>query len=64
MLVKQARAASSKIRQHLDFIVVAMKKKNSFKGVNPNSESVIEAGDCLTTLGTAESLRCVEEIAG
>jgi voltage-gated potassium channel len=53
----------SEIRQNLGIIILAMKKKNGSMGFNPNSESVIEAGDCLIALGAAESLRRLEVIA-
>ena len=33
-------------------------------GFDPAAESRIEAGDCLIALGTAESLRKLEEMAG
>ena len=62
MAVERAQAAQSKIRQHLDLVVVAIKKKSAIIGFNPNSEPVIDAGDGLNELGSAESLRCMEEI--
>ena len=34
------------------------------EGFDPAAESRIEAGDCLIALGTAESLRKLEEMAG
>jgi len=54
----------SEIRKKLGIIIVAMKKKDGAMGFDPASESRIEAGDCLIALGTAESLRKLEEMAG
>ena len=62
MAVKQIRAESPRIRQNLDFIVVARKKKNGIIRFNPNSESVIEAGDGLSVIGATKSPRRVEKI--
>ncbi|MCI0419828.1 MAG: potassium channel protein [Acidobacteria bacterium] len=54
----------SEIRKKLGIIIVAMKKKDGVMGFDPAAESKIEAGDCLIALGTAESLRRLEEMAG
>lgn len=54
----------SEIRKKLGIIIVAMKKKDGAMGFDPAAESRIEAGDCLIALGTAESLRKLEEMAG
>ena len=54
----------SEIRKKLGIIVVAMKKKDGAMGFDPAADSKIEAGDCLIALGTAESLRKLEEMAG
>jgi voltage-gated potassium channel len=54
----------SEIRKKLGIIIVAMKKKDGAMGFDPSAESRIEAGDCLIALGTADSLRKLEEMAG
>jgi voltage-gated potassium channel len=54
----------SEIRRKLGIIIVAMKKKDGAMGFDPAAESRIEAGDCLIALGTAESLRKLEDMAG
>lgn len=54
----------SEIRQKLGIIIVAMKKKDGAMGFDPAADSTIEAGDCLIALGTAQSLRKLEEMAG
>lgn len=54
----------SEIRRKLGIIIVAMKKKDGAMGFDPAADSRIEAGDCLIALGTAESLRKLEEMAG
>jgi K+/H+ antiporter YhaU regulatory subunit KhtT len=52
------------LRKKLGIIIVAMKKKDGAMGFDPAAESRIESGDCLIALGTAESLRKLEEMAG
>ena len=54
----------SELRKKFGIIIVAMKKKDGTMGFDPAADSTIEAGDCLIALGTAESLRKLEEMAG
>ena len=54
----------SEIRKKLGIIIVAMKKQDGAMGFDPAADSTIEAGDCLIALGTAKSLRALEEMAG
>ena len=41
----------SGIRQEMDIIIVAIRKKSGEMGFNPSSETCIEAGDTLIALG-------------
>jgi len=54
----------SEIRKKLGIIIVAMKKEGGAMGFDPAADSIIEVGDCLIALGTAECLRILEDKAG
>ena len=52
----------SGIRQEMDIIIVAVRKKTSEMSFNPSSETCIEAGDTLIALGKSEDLIKLETI--
>lgn len=54
----------SEIRKKLGIIIVAMKKKDGATGFDLAADSIIEVGDCLIALRTAECLRKLEDMAG
>jgi voltage-gated potassium channel len=56
--------SSSKIRQDLGIIVLAIKHGNEPMHYNPTSNDKIEAGDYLIVMGPPSQLRRMEEIAG
>jgi voltage-gated potassium channel len=56
--------SSSKIRQELGIIVLAIKHGNEPMQYNPTSHDKIEAGDYLIVMGPPSQLRRMEEIAG
>lgn len=55
---------SSKIRQELGIIVLAIKRQDEPMHYNPASDDKIEAEDCLIVMGPPSQLRRMEEIAG
>ena len=55
---------SSKLRQDLGIIVLAIKRGNEPMHYNPASDDPIHAGDFLIVMGPPSSLRRMEEIAG
>jgi voltage-gated potassium channel len=54
----------SGIRSDLDLIVVAIKKQSGKMIYNPSSETQIEAGDTLITLGERRNLDKLEKLVG
>lgn len=54
----------SGIRSDLDLIVVAVKKASGKMIYNPSSETGIEAGDILITIGEKKNLEKLEELVG
>lgn len=56
--------SSSKVRQDLGIIVLAIKRQNQPMHYNPASDDKIEAGDDLIVMGPPQQLRRMEEIAG
>jgi voltage-gated potassium channel len=56
--------SSSKNRQELGIIVLAIKHGNEPMQYNPTSQDKIEAGDYLIVMGPPSQLRRMEEIAG
>jgi voltage-gated potassium channel len=55
---------TSKIRQELGIIVLAIKRQDEPMHYNPASDDKIEAEDCLIVMGPPSQLRRMEEIAG
>ena len=45
------------IRQDLDVIIVAIRKKNGEMSFNPSSQTLIESGDTLISLGKSDDLK-------
>ena len=54
----------SGIRSDLDLIVVAIKKESGKMIYNPSSETRIETGDILITIGARNNLERLEELVG
>jgi voltage-gated potassium channel len=54
----------SGIRQDMDVIIVAVKKKNGEMAFNPSSQTLIEAGDTLISLGKSDDLVKLSVILG
>lgn len=52
----------SGIRQQMDVIIVAIKKKDGDMRFNPSSQTRIEAGDILISLGKSDDLQRLSEI--
>ena len=52
----------SGIRQEMDIIIVAIRKKTGNMDFNPSSETVIEAGDTLIALGKNDDLTKLDKI--
>jgi len=52
----------SGIRQEMDVIIVAISKKSGEMKFNPSSQTRIEAGDTLISLGKSEDLRKLAQI--
>ena len=52
----------SGIRQQMDIIIVAVRKKSGEMSFNPSSETKIEAGDTLISLGKSKDLAKLESI--
>jgi len=52
----------SGIRQEMDIIIVAIRKKTGEMSFNPSSETCIEAGDTLIALGKKNDLKKLEKI--
>jgi voltage-gated potassium channel len=52
----------SEIRQEMDVIIVAVRKKNGEMKFNPSSQTRIEAGDILISLGKSDDLRRLSKI--
>ena len=52
----------SGIRQQMDIIIVAVRKKSGEMSFNPSSETQIEAGDILISLGKSKDLAKLEAI--
>jgi voltage-gated potassium channel len=52
----------SGIRQEMDVIIVAVRKKNGEMKFNPSSQTRIEAGDTLISLGKSDDLRKLSKI--
>ena len=52
----------SGIRQEMDVIIVAVRKKNGDMKFNPSSQTRIEAGDILVSLGKSDDLRKLSKI--
>ena len=46
----------SRIRQEMNVIIVAIRKKNGEMKFNPSSQSIIESGDILIALGYGSEL--------
>jgi voltage-gated potassium channel len=54
--------ADSGIRQEMNVIIVAIRKKNGEMAFNPSSETRIEAGDTLIALGDSNDLQMLSSI--
>ena len=52
----------SGIRQEMDVIIVAISKKSGEMKFNPSSQTRIEAGDTLISLGKSEDLKKLAQI--
>jgi voltage-gated potassium channel len=52
----------SKIRQQMNVMIVAIRKKDGNMTFNPSSHTLIEAGDTLIALGHTSELRRLETI--
>jgi voltage-gated potassium channel len=48
---------NSNIRRDMDIIIVAIRKKDGEMAFNPSSQTNIEAGDTLISLGNKEELK-------
>jgi voltage-gated potassium channel len=59
-----ATLQASKVRQDLNVIIVAIKKKGGHMLFNPPSDAVMEAGDTLIALGHRQQLDQLETLAG
>jgi voltage-gated potassium channel len=56
--------ADSGIRQHLNLILVAIKRADGEMLFNPSHETQILAGDTLIALGLRKNLDALEEMVG
>ena len=54
--------AESGIRQELDVIILAIRKKDGAMQFNPSSKTCIEAGDTLISLGKMDDLAKLTKI--
>ena len=57
-----AALIDSRIRQEMDVIIVAIRKKDGDMEFNPSSQTRIEAGDTLISLGKSDDLEKLGEI--
>ena len=52
----------SEIRHKMDIIIVAIRKKNGEMAFNPSSQTRIESGDTLISLGNSVDLNKLDKI--
>lgn len=50
------------MRQHLDMIIIAIRKPDDRMVFNPKADTVFEAGDVIVVVGCARSLKQLERM--
>jgi voltage-gated potassium channel len=60
--LNRLKLRDSGIRQEMDIIIVAIRKKTGEMTFNPSSETLIEAGDTLIALGKNDDLSKLDKI--
>ena len=60
--LKEVTLVDSGIRQEMNVIIIAIKKKNGTMSFNPSSNTLIEAGDTLISLGNNKNLERLSSV--